>query len=154
MSCHLCLAQLEFGEIAGFNPNLPAESSERTNFCWEDEAHTVAAPICDECYYASDRSAEESADIEEEVEDTQEEEEPLPIYSFCRICNNIIQEISPIGLTDEELEIEMFTHLCDDCIDNPVTPIQRASTSPENGSPSAEQEHSQSPSSYRSWSQP
>ena len=149
MSCYLCHATLEFHEIAGFNPNLPANDSERTNFCWEDEAGTKATPICDECYWAPDRSEEpeyENTDEEEdEDENIEEEEEPIPIYSFCRICNEVIKEISPIGLTDEELDAEMFTHICYDCIENPVTP---PITSHGNASPSDEQ------AGLSPWSQP
>jgi len=139
MSCHRCLRELEFHEIAGFNPNLEAEDNQRTNFCWENETGTwKAAPLCDECYWDQDSET-----------DTDTEEEPLPIYSFCRECNNAIGQISAVDLTDEELELEMYSHICDDCNLNPNTP---PITSPqnENASPSGERE-SPSPSP---WSQP
>jgi hypothetical protein len=118
MSCYRCHKELEFDEIAGFNPNLEAEDANRTNFCWENETGTwKAAPICDECYWDQDDDTETETEVEAEAE-----EEPLPVYSFCKICTNVITEISAVGLTDEELELEMFSHICDDCIVNPSTP--------------------------------
>jgi hypothetical protein len=139
MSCHRCLKELEFNEIAGFNPNLAAEDSQRTNFCWENETGTwKAAPLCDECYW--DQGSETDAEDGEEAEEA--EEEPLPIYSFCKICTNVITEISAVDLTDEELELEMYSHICDDCNLNPNTPPitsqqnENASPSDGQGSPS------------------
>jgi hypothetical protein len=67
MSCHLCYIELEFNEIAGFNPNLPPYSEDRTNFCWEDEEQTIAAPICDACYWAEGSSDEDDAEDDEEI---------------------------------------------------------------------------------------
>ena len=115
MSCHLCFKELEFHEIAGFNPNLAEEDANRTNFCWENDSGTwKAAPVCDDCYW--DQADEDDTETETEDED---EEEPLPVYSFCKICTNVITEISPHSLTDEELEVEMYSHICENCMVNP-----------------------------------
>jgi len=144
MSCHLCFKELEFHEIAGFNPNLAEEDANRTNFCWNNDTGTwKAAPICDDCYW------DQNSDTDTDTEDEEAEEEPLPIYSFCRECSNVITEISPNDLTDEELELEMYSHICEDCMVNPSTPpITLLQT--QNASPSDEQE---SPS-LSPWSQP
>ena len=148
MSCYHCLKELDFHEIAGFNPNLAAEDANRTNFCWENDTGTwKAAPVCDDCYWDQADEDDTDTDVEEEGE-----EEPLPVYSFCKICTNVITEISTHSLTDEELEIEMFSHICDDCIENPSTPPITLQL--RNALPSAEQERSPSPSSWSSWSQP
>jgi hypothetical protein len=136
MSCHLCNTELEFHEIAGYNPNLPPYSEDRTNFCWEDEEQTTTAPICDSCYWAE-------GSVEDELEDDDEEEE-LPVYSFCRDCSNPIEQICIDGLDDEEINEAMYNNQCTDCLDNPSTPPK--STSRRNGSPSALQAV-QSPSS-------
>jgi hypothetical protein len=148
MSCFLCFTVLEFHEIAGFNPTLSENDTERTNFCWEDDSEQRAVPICDECYWAPDRS-DEIPELEhsELDENTEEEDEPIPIYSFCCLCHNVIQEISDVGLTDEELDHEMFTHTCNDCLQNPSTPPP---TSPESESPS----DGQASPSWAAWSQP
>ena len=127
MSCHLCNTELEFHEIAGYNPNLPPYSEDRTNFCWEDEEQTTTAPICDSWYWAE-------GSVEDELEDDEEEEE-LPVYSFCRDCNNPIEQICIDGLDDEEINEAMYNNQCADCLDNPSTPPK--STSRRNGSPSA-----------------
>lgn len=148
MSCHLCFKELEFHEIAGYNPNLADEDANRTNFCWNNDSGTwKAAPVCDDCYWDQNSETDTDTDTEEEAE-----EEPLPIYSFCRECTNVITEISPNDLTDEELEVEMYSHICEDCMVNPSTPPITLSQT-QNASPSDEQE-SPSPSSYSSWSQP
>jgi len=133
MSCHLCNTELEFHEIAGYNPNLPPYSEDRTNFCWEDEEQTTTAPICDSCYW-DEGSVEEDDDTTEDEEDEEEEEE-LPVYSFCRDCNNPIEQICIDGLDDEEINEAMYNNQCADCLDNPSTPPK--STSRRNGSPSA-----------------
>ena len=127
MSCHLCSTELEFHEIAGYNPNLPPYSEDRTNFCWEDEEQTTTAPICDSCYWAE-------GSVEDELEDDDEEEE-LPVYSFCRDCSNPIEQICIEGLDDEEINEAMYNNQCADCLDNPSTPPK--STSRQNGLPSA-----------------
>ena len=127
MSCHLCNTELEFHEIAGYNPNLPPYSEDRTNFCWEDEEQTTTAPICDSCYWAE-------GSVEDELEDDEEEEE-LPVYSFCRDCSNPIEQICIDGLDDEEINEAMYNNQCADCVDNPSTPPK--STSRRNGSPSS-----------------
>jgi len=137
MSCHLCNTELEFHEIAGYNPNLPPYSEDRTNFCWEDEEQTTTAPICDSCYWAE-------GSVEDELEDDDEEEEEHPVYSFCRDCSNPIEQICIDGLDDEEINEAMYNNQCADCLDNPSTPPK--STSRRNGSPSALQAV-QSPSS-------
>ena len=67
MSCHLCFNELEFHEIAGYNPDLPPFSEDRTNFCWEDEEQTTTAPICDACYWA-EGSEDEDAESADELE--------------------------------------------------------------------------------------
>lgn len=136
MSCHLCNTELEFHEIAGYNPNLPPYSEDRTNFCWEDEEQTTTAPICDSCYWAEGSVEDESAE--------DDEEEELPVYSFCRDCSNPIEQICIDGLDDEEINEAMYNNQCADCLDNPSTPPK--STSRRNGSPSALQAV-QSPSS-------
>lgn len=130
MSCHLCLKELEFHEIAGYNPNLPPYSEDRTNFCWEDEEQTTTTPICDSCYW-------DEGSLDEDAES--EESEELPVYSFCRECSNPIEQISIVGLNDEEINTEMFGHICDDCIENPSTPPKRP-TSRKSGSPSSVRE--------------
>jgi len=126
MSCHLCSTELEFHEIAGYNPNLPPYSEDRTNFCWEDEEQTTTAPICDACYWA-----EGSLD---DGNDADDEEEELPVYSFCRDCSNPIEQISITGLDDEEINEAMYSSQCPDCSENPSTPPK--STSQRSGSPS------------------
>jgi len=126
MSCHLCSTDLEFHEIAGYNPNLPPYSEDRTNFCWEDEEQTTTAPICDACYWA-----EGSLD---DGNDADDEEEELPVYSFCRDCSNPIEQISITGLDDEEINEAMYSSQCPDCSENPSTPTK--STSQRSGSPS------------------
>jgi len=126
MSCHLCHVELEFNEIAGYNPNLPPYSEDRTNFCWEDEEQTTTAPICDACYWA-----EGSLD---DGNDADDEEEELPVYSFCRDCSNPIEQISITGLDDEEINEAMYSSQCADCADRPSTPPK--STSQRSGSPS------------------
>ena len=136
MSCHLCNTELEFHEIAGYNPNLPPYSEDRTNFCWEDEEQTTTAPICDSCYWAE-------GSVEDQLEDDDEEEE-LPVYSFCRDCSNPIEQICIDGLDDEEINEAMYNNQCADCLHNPSTPPK--STSRRNGSPSSFQAV-QSPSS-------
>jgi len=127
MSCHLCHVELEFNEIAGYNPNLPPYSEDRTNFCWEDEEQTTTAPICDACYWA-----EGSLD---DGNDADDEEEELPVYSFCRDCSNPIEQISISGLDDEEINEAMYSSQCAECADNPSTPPK--STSQRSGSPSS-----------------
>ena len=138
MSCHLCFIELEFHEIAGYNPNLPPYSTQRTNFCWEDEEQTITAPICDACYWA-----EGSSDEDDEVEDDEEEE--LPVYSVCRDCSNPIEQISITGLDDEEVNEAMYGSQCPDCAENPSTPPK--STSQRTGSPSFLQVEQPLPSS-------
>ena len=138
MSCHLCYVELEFNEIAGYNPNLPSSSEDRTNFCWEDEEQTIAAPICDACYWA-----EGSSDEDDEAEDDEEEE--LPVYSFCRDCSNPIEQISITGLDDEEVNEAMYGSQCPDCAENPSTPPK--STSQRSVSPSFLQVEQPLPSS-------
>ena len=128
MSCHLCNNELEFHEIAGFNPNLPPYSEDRTNFCWEDEEQTTTAPICDTCYWDEDSSDEGN------VADDESEEE-LPVYSFCRDCANPIEQISIAGLNDEEINEAMYNNQCEDCLENPSTPP--ISTLKQSASPSA-----------------
>ena len=126
MSCHLCHVELEFNEIAGYNPNLSPYSEDRTNFCWGDEEQTITVPICDACYWA------EGSSDDEEAEDDEEEE--LPVYSFCRDCSNPIEQISISGLDDEEINEAMYSSQCPDCAENPSTPPK--STSQRSGSPS------------------
>lgn len=133
MSCHLCFNELEFHEIAGYNPNLPPFSEDRTNFCWEDEEQTTTAPICDACYWAEGS--------EDEDAESADESEELPVYSFCRECSNPIEQISAVGLNDEELNEEMYGHICDDCNENPSTPPKRSTL----------QQRSVSPSSLPEW---
>ena len=120
MSCHLCFKELEFHEIAGYNPNLADEDANRTNFCWNNDSGTwKAAPVCDDCYW--DQNSETDTDTDTDT-DTEEE------------------------------EVEMYSHICEDCMVNPSTP-PITSLQMQNASPSDEQEL-QSPSSYSSWSQP
>jgi hypothetical protein len=137
MSCHLCHVELEFNEIAGYNPNLPPYSEDRTNFCWEDEEQTTTAPICDACYWAEGSEDDEAVD--------EDEEEELPVYSFCRDCSNPIEQISITGLDDEEINELMFTNICAKCADNPSTPPK--STLQRSGSPSSLQAEQPPPSS-------
>ena len=138
MSCHLCNIELEFHEIAGFNPNLPTYSTQRTNFCWEDTEHTITAPICDACYWAEGSSDDDGNDADDE-------EEELPVYSFCRDCSNPIEQISISGLDDEEINEAMYNSQCLECAENPSTPPK--STLRRSGSPSSLQAEQEPPSS-------
>ena len=138
MSCHLCHVELEFNEIAGYNPNLSPYSEDRTNFCWEDTEHTITAPSCDACYWAEGSSDDDGNDADDE-------EEELPVYSFCRDCSNPIEQISITGLDDEEVNEAMYSNQCVDCAENPSTPPK--STLKRSGSPSSLQAAQEPPSS-------
>jgi hypothetical protein len=132
MSCHLCSRELEFSEIAGFNPNLPLESDDRTNYTMVGD---IAEPICDDCYWSNEdeEDQEEQYDAEEQEEEEQEEEDYATIY--CVECGVVIEGISLEDFSDDEAAAASTSYMCDECIGSKMDP-----TTPElNGSPSYEE---------------
>ena len=127
MSCHLCSRELEFSEIAGYNPNLPVDSEDRTNFTFHNG---MAVPLCDDCYWADDEREtieNEGQEDQEEEEEEQEEEDYSTIY--CIECGNPIEGISLDDFSDDDEAAEASTnYVCADCAEddrNPSTPPTR-----------------------------
>jgi len=141
MSCHLCQSELEFSEIAGFNPNCLQNDSNRTNFCWVDEAQTVAAAICDNCYYSNDQDEDQDQDQDHNLEDEEEEEEEEEEEDdydydaiYCIACGTKIEDLDLENMTDDEFAEASTTFICTECElieQEPVTPELNESPSDE-----------------------
>jgi hypothetical protein len=140
MSCHLCQKELEFSEIAGFNPNCLENDSNRTNFCWVDEAHTRAAAICDDCYYNNEEDIDQDENFEEEEQEEGEEgeegEEEDYDYDaiYCIACGTKIEDLDLVNMTDDEFAEASTTFKCTECAlmeETPVTPELNESPSDE-----------------------
>jgi hypothetical protein len=149
MSCHLCSRELEFSEIAGFNPNLPAESDDRTNYTM---INNLAEPICDNCYWSNPDDAEDYIYENEEIEETEEEgeaeEEEDYTAIYCIDCGEVIEGITLEDFSDDdEAAAASTSYKCDECIGinvNPSTPELNESPSDEEPPPP-----SPVPSSYQ-----
>ena len=135
MSCHLCSRELEFSEIAGYNPNLDPESDDRTNYTMVNDN---AEPICDDCYWSNpdEEDQEEQYDEEEQQEEEEEEEEEDYATIYCVECGVVIEGISLEDFSDDdEAAAAATSYTCDECIGNKINP----STPELNGSPSYEE---------------
>jgi hypothetical protein len=132
MSCHLCSRELEFSEIAGYNPNLPLESDDRTNYTMVND---IAEPICDDCYWSNEDDEEEDQDEGEEEEEEEEEDEDYATI-YCVECGVVIENISLEDFSDDdEAAAAATSYMCNECNGSKMNP----STPELNGSPSYEE---------------
>ena len=147
MSCHLCSRDLEFSEIAGYNPNLDPESDDRTNYTMIND---VAVPVCDDCYWSNPDEEDDNQYYENdeeipEQEDTEEDEDYATIY--CVECGVVIEGISLEDFSDDDEAAAAATSYkcteCANCEQTPSTPELNESPSDEEAPPSPE------PSSYQ-----